>query len=89
MEEIKRELAMTRLLTLTGVDGSGKTRLALDVARDLIEANPDGVWQVELAPLSEAALIPKVETHITFIYHKLGVSSRAAAARFALEHGLA
>jgi len=50
---------MTRLLTLTGVGGSGKTRLALEVARDLVEAYPNGVWLVELAPLSEEALVPK------------------------------
>jgi predicted ATPase len=58
MMEIKRHLAMTRLLTLTGVGGSGKTRLALEVARDLIGAYPDGVWVVELAPLSEGTLVP-------------------------------
>lgn len=54
--EIRRALSATRLLTLTGVGGSGKTRLALEVARDLVEAYPDGVWLVELAPLSEEAL---------------------------------
>ena len=59
MEEIKQELALTRLLTLTGTGGSGKTRLALEVARDLIGAYPDGVWLVELAPLSEGALVPE------------------------------
>ena len=53
MPEIKRALSAVRLLTLTGVGGSGKTRLALEVARDLVEAYPDGVWLVELAPLSE------------------------------------
>ena len=57
--EVKRTLAMTRLLTLTGAGGSGKTRLALEVARDLVGAYPDGVWLVELAPLSEAALVPQ------------------------------
>jgi predicted ATPase len=50
---------MTRLLTLTGVGGSGKTRLALEVARDLVEAYPDGTWLVQLAPLSEEVLVPK------------------------------
>jgi predicted ATPase len=59
MMEIKRHLAMTRLLTLTGVGGSGKTRLALEVARGLIGAYPVGVWVVELAPLSEGALVPQ------------------------------
>ena len=57
--EAKRALAMTRLLTLTGVGGSGKTRLALEVARDLMGAYPDGVWLVELAGLSEGGLVPQ------------------------------
>jgi non-specific serine/threonine protein kinase len=57
--ESKRELAMTRLMTFTGMGGSGKTRLALEVARDLIGAYPDGVWLVELAPLSEGRLVPQ------------------------------
>jgi DNA-binding SARP family transcriptional activator len=59
MVEVKRQLAMTRLLTLTGVGGSGKTRLGLEVARDLVGAYPDGVWLVELAALSEETLVPK------------------------------
>jgi predicted ATPase/DNA-binding SARP family transcriptional activator/DNA-binding CsgD family transcriptional regulator len=59
MLELKRQLAMTRLLTLSGAGGSGKTRLALEVARDLVGAYPDGVWLVELAPLSEEALMPQ------------------------------
>jgi DNA-binding CsgD family transcriptional regulator len=57
VRKLKRDLAMTRLLTLTGAGGCGKTRLALEVARDLVGAYPDGVWLVELAPLSEGALI--------------------------------
>src|SRR5215211_8892862 len=59
MFEVKRELATTRLLTLTGAGGSGKTRLALEVARGLVDAYPDGVWLVELAPLSEEVLMLK------------------------------
>ena len=57
MLEIQRELAMTRLLTLTGPGGTGKTRLALEVAKELVGAYPDGVWLVELARLSEAGLV--------------------------------
>jgi predicted ATPase/DNA-binding CsgD family transcriptional regulator len=57
--EIRRELETTRLLTLTGAGGSGKTRLALEVVRDLVDTYSDGVWLVELAPLSEEELVPK------------------------------
>jgi predicted ATPase/DNA-binding SARP family transcriptional activator/DNA-binding CsgD family transcriptional regulator len=59
MVELKRAISMTRLLTLTGAGGSGKTRLALEVARDIAGAYPDGVWLVELASLTEGGLVPQ------------------------------
>ena len=55
--EVKRALSATQLLTLTGTGGSGKTRLALEVARDLVGSYADGVWLIELAPLSEPDLV--------------------------------
>jgi predicted ATPase/DNA-binding SARP family transcriptional activator/DNA-binding CsgD family transcriptional regulator len=55
--EVKRALSATQLLTLTGTGGSGKTRLALEVARDLVGSYADGVWLIELAPLSEPELV--------------------------------
>ena len=57
--EVKRSLTMTGVLTLTGTGGSGKTRLALEVARDLVGAYPDGVWLVELAPLTDPEPVPR------------------------------
>jgi predicted ATPase/DNA-binding SARP family transcriptional activator/DNA-binding CsgD family transcriptional regulator len=71
MVEVKRMLAMTRVLTLTGAGGSGKTRLALEVARDLVGAYQDGVWLVELAPVSEGELVPQAVATV------LGVPERS------------
>jgi predicted ATPase/DNA-binding SARP family transcriptional activator/DNA-binding CsgD family transcriptional regulator len=59
LKEINRALTMSRLLTLTGAGGSGKTRLALEVAREHLSIYPDGVWLAELAGLSEGDLIPQ------------------------------
>jgi non-specific serine/threonine protein kinase len=59
IEEVKRLLSTTYLLTLTGAGGCGKTRLALEVATDLIEEYEDGVWLVELAALSAPNLVPQ------------------------------
>lgn len=52
ISEIKKLLRTTRLLTLVGAGGIGKTRLSLQVAEEVMEAYVDGVWFVELASLS-------------------------------------
>ncbi len=59
MAEIKRLMEGTRLLTLTGIGGCGKTRLALQVAADLLEVFTDGVWFVEFASLANPSLVPQ------------------------------
>ena len=57
--EVKQELESHRLVTLTGSGGTGKTRLSLQVAADLLEKFGHGVWFVELAPLTDSDLIPQ------------------------------
>ncbi len=55
--EVKRLLETSRLLTIMGAGGSGKTRLAQEVARDLTDAYANGVWLAELAAVAEGSLI--------------------------------
>jgi class 3 adenylate cyclase len=57
--QVKRLLLGDRFVTLTGPGGTGKTRLALQVAAELLELFPDGVWMVELASLSDSTLVPQ------------------------------
>ena len=57
MTEVRRLLADNRLVTLIGTGGAGKTRLALQVAAETLAEFPGGVWQVDLAPLSDPAVV--------------------------------
>ena len=55
--EVRRLLSSARLVTLTGTGGSGKSRLAVRAATELRRAFADGVWVVDLAAVTEAALL--------------------------------
>ena len=57
--EIKALIQQYRMVTLTGAGGSGKTRLALQAAAELLDGSGEGVWFVELAPISDPQMVAK------------------------------
>jgi predicted ATPase/class 3 adenylate cyclase len=58
LAEVRTLVRSSRLVTLTGAGGSGKTRLALQVAAELLDTTADGVWFIDLAPITDGGQIP-------------------------------
>ena len=80
--EIEAAVRAQRLVTLTGVGGVGKTRLALEVAGQLADEFPDGVWLFELAAVADPAAVPDAVAAVLGITQQPGksVSESVAAA---------
>ncbi len=76
MADILRLLEGQRLVTLTGSGGVGKTRLAMQVAGQLLADYAQGVWLVELAPLKDPGLVPQTIASV------LGIPPSSASASF-------
>ena len=75
IDDVRQILADHRLVTLTGAGGVGKTRLALQVAAEIAGGYPDGVWFVDLAPLTDPDLVPAA------VVRALGIAEHRAAPR--------
>jgi hypothetical protein len=80
--EVQAAVKAHRLVTLTGVGGVGKTRLALEVAGRLVDELPDGVWVFELAAVSDPAAVPDAVAAVLGITQQpgRGVAESVAAA---------
>ena len=74
LNELAAALKAHRLVTLTGVGGVGKTRLALEVAARLAHDFPDGVWVIELAPVGDPAAVPEAVAAVLGITQQPGMS---------------
>ena len=77
LDQIGRLLANHRLITLTGAGGSGKTRLAIAVARELADTFEQGAWWIDLSPLTEAHLVAQT------LLQTLGLTPSATTAPLA------
>lgn len=71
-EEVRRLLSTSRLLTLTGVGGVGKTRLALQLAAEVLDDFKDGVWLVEFASLSVTDLVSQAVSSVLQVREQPG-----------------
>src|SRR5215469_6582817 len=72
LSDVKRLLTTTRLLTLTGSGGAGKTRLALRAAAELARSFPDGVWLVSLASIGDPQLVAQA------VFGALGLQDKSS-----------
>ena len=82
LAEVRRLLAGSRLVTLTGVGGVGKTRLALRAAAELRRAFRDGVWLVQLDRLRDEALVAQAIAGVLGLQDRAGFSPEAALAGY-------
>ena len=82
LAEVRRLLAGSRLVTLTGVGGVGKTRLALRAAAGLRRAFRDGVWLVRLDQLRDEALVAQAVAGALGLQDRAGYSPAAALAEY-------
>ncbi len=78
LAELKRLLPKSRLLTLTGTGGIGKTRLAQQAAAEMLDAYRGGVWFVDLAPLRDPALVPSALAQVLQVTESAGQSLTTA-----------
>ena len=74
LAELETVLKEHRLVTLTGVGGVGKTRLALELAARSASAFPDGVWVIELAAIGDPAVVPEAVAAVLGITQQPGMS---------------
>lgn len=76
LAEVRELVLQSRLVTLTGAGGSGKTRLALQAAAELLDGSGEGVWLVELAPVNDPDLVPAAVMEALQIRQGPGTSPR-------------
>ena len=78
--DVQAAVRVHRLVTLTGVGGVGKTRLAFEVAARSAPSFPDGVWVIELAPVGDPTAVPDAVAAVLGITQQPGMSVASSVA---------
>jgi len=86
--EVRKLLAENRIVTLTGAGGVGKTRLAVEVASHVAAEYADGVWYVDLAPITDPAVMPVVVARALGLPDQPGRSTMDTLLRFVRDRQL-
>ena len=73
LEQARQRLASSHLLTLIGPGGTGKTRLSLQLAAEMLPAFQDGVWVVELAPITDPSLVLRSVAAVFGLRQQMGM----------------
>jgi predicted ATPase/Tfp pilus assembly protein PilF len=88
LEAVKHALAASRLVTLTGIGGVGKTRLAIRVAEEVADDFPEGVRFVDLSPVADPALVAKTAAGLLGVAEQAGRPLTETVADHLREHHL-
>ena len=83
LAEIRAQLERARLVTLTGVGGGGKTRLAIQAAHEIATDFPDGTWFVDLAPITETTDIASACAAVLGLREQVDTSIRESLFEYA------
>jgi predicted ATPase/class 3 adenylate cyclase len=82
LAEAKQRLAANRLVTLLGMGGIGKSRLSIQLGADLLDDYRDGVWLIELAPLTDPRLVPQAVASVLGVKEDAGHSVQESLLRY-------
>ena len=86
LNQVRKLLGENRLVTLTGAGGVGKTRLAIQMAGQLAHEFSGGVWYVDLAPITDPALVPTTAARAFGLPDQPGRSTMDTLTRFVADH---
>jgi predicted ATPase len=88
LDQLRNLMPNTRLLTLVGAGGLGKTRLCLQLGAEMLDDFPDGVWLIELAPIADALAVPQTVASVLGVKEEPGRPVDEALHAFAKDRKL-